>query len=81
MMMPTRLEGGCLCGRLRYCIQGALIDAGFCHCRMCQKSSGAPMMAWATFFANDVVYTQALQPFTTAVLQHNANFVNIVVAL
>ena len=41
------LEGGCLCGRLRYRVTMPPIDSGYCHCRMCQKSSGAPLQASA----------------------------------
>jgi len=41
------LEGGCLCGQLRYRVSLAPIDSGYCHCRMCQKSSGAPLQATA----------------------------------
>jgi len=41
------LEGGCLCGRLRYRVSLAPVDSGYCHCRMCQKSSGAPLQATA----------------------------------
>jgi hypothetical protein len=39
-------EGGCFCGALRYRIDGEPIDAGYCHCRMCQRVSGAPVLAW-----------------------------------
>jgi hypothetical protein len=40
--------GGCLCGALRYRVTGAPIDAGYCHCTLCRRSSGAPVLAWAT---------------------------------
>jgi len=40
--------GGCFCGRLRYEARDP-IDAGYCHCRLCQRSSGAPVLAWASF--------------------------------
>ena len=40
--------GGCLCGQLRYEARDP-IDAGYCHCRLCQRSSGAPVLAWASF--------------------------------
>ena len=40
--------GGCLCGALRYAVQGTVVDAGYCHCRMCQRASGAPVVAWYT---------------------------------
>lgn len=41
--------GGCACGRYRYGVRGAPTDTGFCHCRLCQRSSGAPVMAYASF--------------------------------
>ncbi len=37
-----RVTGGCLCGEVRYEAEAYLEDAYFCHCRMCQKSSGSP---------------------------------------
>jgi hypothetical protein len=42
-------EGGCLCGELRFRVAAPAIESGYCHCRMCQKNSGAPVVAWATF--------------------------------
>jgi adenylate cyclase len=38
----TIVTGGCLCGAVRYEAEVYLDEAYFCHCRMCQKSSGAP---------------------------------------
>jgi hypothetical protein len=46
--MPTRLEGGCHCRALRYRIGAAPSDSGYCHCRICQQTTGAPVLAWAT---------------------------------
>ena len=40
------LAGGCLCGRLRYEATDP-IDAGYCHCRLCQRASGGPVLAWS----------------------------------
>lgn len=42
-------EGGCLCGNLRYRVSGAPFDVDYCHCRMCQKSTGAPVGVWMDF--------------------------------
>ncbi|HSA81781.1 MAG TPA: GFA family protein [Geminicoccaceae bacterium] len=42
------LEGGCLCGAVRYQISAEPRDAGYCHCRMCQRSTGAPVAPWLT---------------------------------
>jgi hypothetical protein len=44
----TVREGGCLCGEVRYRIETEPTDVAYCHCRMCQKTSGAPAMAWGT---------------------------------
>jgi hypothetical protein len=41
------LAGGCLCGAVRYRLASAPVDAGWCHCRMCQLNSGSPAMAFA----------------------------------
>jgi hypothetical protein len=34
------LEGGCLCGRVRYRAQPSHREAYYCHCRMCQLAMG-----------------------------------------
>lgn len=52
------VSGGCLCGQLRYAIDGDVIDAGFCHCRLCQRSSGAPTVAWLTLPVSGFCYTR-----------------------
>jgi len=41
-------SGGCLCGAIRYRLLSEPTDAGYCHCRMCQLASGAPVVAFAT---------------------------------
>ena len=46
--MELDLAGGCLCGALRYRITGAPVEALYCHCRMCQRAHGAPVVAWLT---------------------------------
>ena len=40
------MEGGCLCGAVRYRLAEPPFDPGWCHCRLCQKASGAPAMAF-----------------------------------
>ena len=58
--MTSTLEttGGCLCGALRYAAHGEPIDVGYCHCRVCQRSSGAPVLAWASFPNDAFAYTK-----------------------
>ena len=42
-------NGGCLCGAVRYEASEAPQSAGYCHCGMCQRSSGSVVTASATF--------------------------------
>jgi hypothetical protein len=44
--MAEILEGGCHCGALRYRVTQQPIDTGYCHCRICQLTTGAPALAW-----------------------------------
>lgn len=48
-------RGGCLCGAIRYRLASELTDAGYCHCRMCQRFSGAPVMAFASVPRGDFI--------------------------
>jgi hypothetical protein len=34
------LQGGCLCGAVRYEITAPFISAGYCHCTHCQRRTG-----------------------------------------
>ena len=52
------ITGGCLCGAVRYEISEPAIDAGYCHCRMCQRFSGSPVSAFAAFPRGAVRFTQ-----------------------
>lgn len=44
------IEGGCLCGAVRYEVDGAGIThgPGHCHCAMCRRASGAVALTWFT---------------------------------
>jgi hypothetical protein len=37
----SRLTGGCNCGAVRYEITAPLVSASYCHCRRCQRRTGA----------------------------------------
>jgi hypothetical protein len=40
------LKGGCFCGQVRYEAGGEPFHATVCHCAMCRRVAGAPMVAW-----------------------------------
>ncbi|MBO9532352.1 MAG: GFA family protein [Solirubrobacteraceae bacterium] len=39
--MANVLTGGCNCGAVRYEVSGPLTGATYCHCKRCQRRSGA----------------------------------------
>ena len=41
--------GRCLCGAVSYEVIGEPNVVALCHCRDCQRSAGAPVVAWAMF--------------------------------
>jgi hypothetical protein len=51
------ITGGRMCGAVRYALKSQPFDAGWCHCRTCQLSSGAPAMVYASVPEGDLVWT------------------------
>ncbi len=51
-------DGGCLCGALRFSVKVRPINSGYCHCTLCQRSTGAPVLAWAMFSVDAFTYTK-----------------------
>lgn len=39
----AKIEGGCLCGAVRYETDAAPVTTAICHCRNCQKQSGSAL--------------------------------------
>lgn len=52
--------GGCHCGAVRYEVAGPPQDVMLCHCRDCQKSAGAPAVAFAAFPEANLQVTQGV---------------------
>jgi hypothetical protein len=55
--MRVDLEGGCFCGRIRYRVR-SVFDAGYCHCSVCRKLHGAPVVAWLAAAEDDFTILQ-----------------------
>ncbi len=40
-------EGGCMCGSVRYRLQGPFTYSAHCHCRSCQRAAGAGYVTYS----------------------------------
>jgi hypothetical protein len=56
--MTDLLIGGSACGAVRYALRAAPYDTGWCHCRLCQRSTGAPAVVFTTIGVVDFSITQ-----------------------
>jgi hypothetical protein len=63
-MMDYR--GGCQCGEVRYRAEGPRDRASVCYCRMCQKASGGPFMAFVRFPAHHVHWSGSPAVFASS---------------
>ncbi|HEY0413413.1 MAG TPA: GFA family protein [Allosphingosinicella sp.] len=73
--MDGAFTGGCACGAVRYALKSAPFDAGWCHCRTCQRNSGAPAMVFASVPAGDLVWTEGadkVKSFKSSAFGHRA---------
>jgi hypothetical protein len=59
------IEGGCLCGAIRYRASGSAYGITHCHCRTCRRAGGAPFVTWAGFDRDKFAFTQG-QPASHA---------------
>ena len=57
--------GRCMCGTVRYELKSAPFDAGWCHCRTCQLSYGAPAMVFASVGDGDWVANEGVDAIRT----------------
>lgn len=53
-----KLEGGCLCGAIRYRIAGEPYHVTHCHCTFCRRASGAPFVTWFSIATADLLVTR-----------------------
>ncbi|MEP7077722.1 MAG: GFA family protein [Chthoniobacterales bacterium] len=47
--MNVQIEGGCLCGGVRYRLRELPKQLSDCHCLDCRRASAAPFVTWGAF--------------------------------
>ena len=64
--MAEKLHGGCLCGRVRFSLpRAAVSDVSHCHCRTCQRASGAGVVSWVTVPETELELSGATTEFAS----------------
>jgi hypothetical protein len=62
--MIAPFSGGCACGSIRYVCARAPVAMLNCHCRDCQRSSGAPYASGFIVLSSDVEITGTPKTYT-----------------
>jgi hypothetical protein len=47
--MSDQIQGGCLCGAVRFVASGEPTGVAWCHCQSCRRHSGAPVSVFVAF--------------------------------
>ena len=64
--MTSPLQGGCLCGAIRYTLSAPVTALRVCHCTHCQKNTGAGASVNVVVASTDFAITQGKpKQFTT----------------
>ena len=66
MSDSENLTGGCQCGAVRYEMTAPPQCASICHCRMCQRASGQPFMAFTGGKVENICWTKRSPSFFKA---------------
>ncbi len=62
--MENRMAGGCVCGAVRFEVDGDPMFCSNCHCRECQRASGSAFMPLMGFLREAVRISGEVTYFT-----------------
>ena len=63
VQVAEEITGGCYCGMVRFEARAYVKEAYYCHCRMCQKTSGAPAEIAVLVEPGSLRFTRGLPKF------------------
>jgi hypothetical protein len=52
------IQGGCMCGAIRYSATANPANSMICHCQSCRRSAASPVVAWVTFAKSEFRFTR-----------------------
>ena len=56
--MNQDIQGGCMCGAVRYSATANPANSMICHCQSCRRSAASPVVAWVTFAKAEFRFTR-----------------------
>ena len=56
--MADDIQGGCMCGAVRYSATANPVNSMICHCQSCRRSAASPVVAWVTFAKSEFRFTR-----------------------
>jgi hypothetical protein len=65
-MSEQTYPGGCQCGQLRFVATGEPANVRVCHCRQCQRATGAPFYARALYLQSKVAIEGRMTAFSSS---------------
>ncbi len=71
--MEARIEGACLCGKVRCAMAGAFTAMSHCHCSMCRKHHGSAFATFAIAPIEGFVGSQGTTPSAATVPPSRVN--------
>jgi hypothetical protein len=54
------MQGGCLCGAVRYAVEGPPLSSGVCHCETCRRAASAPRLPFVGVLSAGFRFTRGL---------------------
>jgi hypothetical protein len=58
MASDEKVNGGCMCGAVRYEAIGKPVNVAYCHCIDCRGFTGAPVVAWVVYETQKVSFVK-----------------------
>ena len=63
-MPGEKMQGGCLCGAVRFTVTAPSLFCGHCHCSMCRRNHGAAYVTWFAVMRSQLSIESGLDQLT-----------------